>query len=126
MPKRWGRRVTAQCRGLRQAFRRAAKRGILDEKFARSRLAADLGFSAEEMAKLLAESQAARWLAENKDALESSNEYVERHGLPLARPRFAPESSSPPAVSLPTVTQLEKLVEPGRSDDLGTAQLPED
>lgn len=28
-----------------------------------------------------------RWLAENKAALESSNAYVETHGLPLARYR---------------------------------------
>ena len=27
------------------------------------------------------------WLAENRDALESSNAYVEEHGLPLARYR---------------------------------------
>ncbi len=80
MPKRWGKRVTAQRRGLRQAFRRAAKRGVLDEEFARSRLAAELGFSAEEMARMLAESQAVRSLAENRDALESSNAYVELHG----------------------------------------------
>jgi post-segregation antitoxin (ccd killing protein) len=86
MPKRWGRRVTAQRRGLCQAFRRAAKRGVLDEKFARSTLAADLGFSAEELARLLAESDAARRRAENKDALDSSNAYVEEHGLPSAPP----------------------------------------
>lgn len=29
----------------------------------------------------------ARWLAENKDALESSNAFVEKQGLPLARYR---------------------------------------
>lgn len=28
-----------------------------------------------------------RWLAENQDALESSNMFVEEHGLPLARYR---------------------------------------
>jgi antitoxin CcdA len=28
-----------------------------------------------------------QWLAENRDALESSNAYVERHGLPLQRHR---------------------------------------
>jgi antitoxin CcdA len=28
-----------------------------------------------------------RWLADNSDALDSSNEFVERHGLPLARYR---------------------------------------
>jgi len=27
--------------------------------------------------------QQARWLAENQNALDSSNAYVERHGLPL-------------------------------------------
>lgn len=32
-------------------------------------------------------SQGQRWLAENADALLNSNEYVERHGLPLARYR---------------------------------------
>lgn len=35
----------------------------------------------------IAEQRAIEWLAENKDALESSNEYVEKHGLPLARYR---------------------------------------
>ena len=28
-----------------------------------------------------------RWLAENQDALDSSNAFAERHGLPLARYR---------------------------------------
>ncbi len=31
------------------------------------------------------ETEAIQWLAENKKALESSNAYVEKHGLPLAR-----------------------------------------
>lgn len=35
----------------------------------------------------IAEARALRWLDENKDAIESSNAYVERHGLPLARHR---------------------------------------
>jgi|HubBroStandDraft_1064217.scaffolds.fasta_scaffold00128_32 antitoxin CcdA len=30
---------------------------------------------------------AAEWLADNKAALDSSNHYVEQHGLPLARYR---------------------------------------
>lgn len=33
------------------------------------------------------ETPAYRWMAENKDALLSSNAHVERHGLPLARYR---------------------------------------
>lgn len=29
-----------------------------------------------------------QWLAENREALESSNEYVRKHGLPLAKYRM--------------------------------------
>ena len=32
----------------------------------------------------VAQTQAARWLAENREALDSSNAHVDRHGLPLA------------------------------------------
>jgi antitoxin CcdA len=32
----------------------------------------------------IAKSLAARWVAENRDALASSNDYVERNGLPLS------------------------------------------
>lgn len=35
----------------------------------------------------LAEKRAELWLAENRAALESSNTYVDRHGLPLAQYR---------------------------------------
>ena len=31
--------------------------------------------------------KAEQWLRENQDALQSSNTYVEKHGLPLARHR---------------------------------------
>ncbi|AQT47966.1 type II toxin-antitoxin system CcdA family antitoxin [Bartonella choladocola] len=37
--------------------------------------------------KALAHEKAERWKRENAAALESSNEYVEKHGLPLARYR---------------------------------------
>ena len=33
----------------------------------------------------IAERRAERWLDENREAIETSNAYVERHGLPLAR-----------------------------------------
>ena len=33
----------------------------------------------------VAAAQADRWLAQNAAALDSSNDFVERHGLPLAR-----------------------------------------
>jgi antitoxin CcdA len=39
------------------------------------------------LALQIAEAQAERWLAENRQAIESSNAFVERHGLPLARYR---------------------------------------
>lgn len=35
----------------------------------------------------IAERRASLWLQENRQALESSNAFVERHGLPLARHR---------------------------------------
>lgn len=39
------------------------------------------------LARAVAERRAELWLAENRDALESSNAYVEVNGLPLARYR---------------------------------------
>jgi antitoxin CcdA len=37
--------------------------------------------------KEVAKTRAEQWLTENRAALESSNAYVEKHGLPLARYR---------------------------------------
>jgi len=37
--------------------------------------------------KEVARTRAEQWLKENRAALESSNAYVEKHGLPLARYR---------------------------------------
>lgn len=39
------------------------------------------------LAEQVSETRAERWLEENKQALESSNLYVEKNGLPLARYR---------------------------------------
>lgn len=39
------------------------------------------------LARAVAEKRAERWLADNREAVESSNAYVEEHGLPLARYR---------------------------------------
>ena len=36
----------------------------------------------------IAEARAAAWLADNRDALDSSNEWVEANGLPLAGQRL--------------------------------------
>lgn len=35
----------------------------------------------------VAKTRAEQWLEENREAIESSNAYVEKHGLPLARYR---------------------------------------
>jgi antitoxin CcdA len=37
------------------------------------------------LARAVAERRAAQWLEENRGALDSSNAYVEQHGLPLAQ-----------------------------------------
>ncbi len=41
--------------------------------------------SEEGLARAVAARQAELWLQDNQDALDSSNAYVERNGLPLAR-----------------------------------------
>lgn len=41
----------------------------------------------EGLAKQVAKSLAEQWLEENRQAIESSNAWVEKHGLPLARYR---------------------------------------
>ena len=41
----------------------------------------------EGIARAVAEAQAERWRSENKRAFESSNEYVQRNGLPLSKYR---------------------------------------
>ncbi len=40
------------------------------------------------IAKAIAEEKTRRWQEENKKAIESSNAYVERNGLPLAKHRL--------------------------------------
>lgn len=40
------------------------------------------------VARAVAEKRAELWVQENREAFESSNAYVEKHGLPLARYRM--------------------------------------
>ncbi|WP_263483646.1 MULTISPECIES: type II toxin-antitoxin system CcdA family antitoxin [unclassified Mesorhizobium] len=40
------------------------------------------------IAKAISAEKTRRWQEENKEALESSNEYVKRNGLPLAKYRL--------------------------------------
>jgi antitoxin CcdA len=42
----------------------------------------------EGLAKAVLLKREERWIQENWDAIQSSNEYVERHGLPLAKFRM--------------------------------------
>jgi antitoxin CcdA len=41
------------------------------------------------LVQAIAEKRAENWLAENREAIESSNAFVERHGLPLESYRIA-------------------------------------
>jgi len=41
----------------------------------------------EGLAKQISEERGRRWLEENREAIESSNAWVEKHGLPLAKYR---------------------------------------
>jgi len=43
--------------------------------------------SEEGLSRAVATKQAAMWLQDNQAALDSSNAYVEKHGLPLAKHR---------------------------------------
>lgn len=40
-----------------------------------------------DIAQAIVRRRAERWLAENRDAIKSSNAFVEKHGLPLAHYR---------------------------------------
>lgn len=40
------------------------------------------------LVETIAEARAARWLEENREALESSNAWIEANGLPLAKKRL--------------------------------------
>jgi antitoxin CcdA len=58
--------LLSEARALQINISRAAERGV---------------------SQAITEKRAELWLLENKGALDSSNEYVEKHGLPLARHR---------------------------------------
>ena len=69
--------------GGRRATNVSLDRRLLDEAKA---LGINLSRACEPgLAQAIADARAARWLAENEAAIQSSNAYVERRGLPLAR-----------------------------------------
>ena len=71
------------------SVRRATNVSINVQLLAEARaLEVNISRAAEQgLARAIAERRAALWLEENHAALESSNAYVEQHGLPLARYR---------------------------------------
>lgn len=76
-------------RYMTEAPRRATNVSINERLLAEAReLQVNVSRAAEfGLAHAIAEKRAEIWLRENKEALESSNEYVEKHGLPLAKYR---------------------------------------
>ena len=71
------------------SVRRATNVSINAKLLAEARtLEVNISRAAEQgLARAIAERRAALWLEENQAALESSNVYVEQHGLPLAQYR---------------------------------------
>ena len=69
--------------------RRATNVSINAQLLAEARaLEVNISRAAEQgLARAIAERRAALWLEENQAALESSNAYIEQHGLPLAQYR---------------------------------------
>lgn len=72
-----------------ESVRRATNVSLNAQLLAEARsLDVNISRAAEQgLARAIAERRAALWLEENQAALESSNAYVEQHGLPLARYR---------------------------------------
>lgn len=69
--------------------RKAAKVSLDEALLAEAEvLHIDISQAAEAgLASAVAAKRGERWLAENREALESSNAYVQEHGLPLAQYR---------------------------------------
>jgi antitoxin CcdA len=69
--------------------RRATNVSISAQLLAEARvLEVNISRAAEQgLSQAIAERRASLWLEENREALESSNAFVERHGLPLAKYR---------------------------------------
>ncbi|ADH87135.1 type II toxin-antitoxin system CcdA family antitoxin [Desulfurivibrio alkaliphilus] len=77
--------VQSALRGTRRATNISISARLLDEA---RLLQVNISRAAEQgVAQATAERRAQLWLEENQAALESSNEYAERNGLPLARYR---------------------------------------
>lgn len=71
-------------------FRRAANLSIDSELLdAAKELEVNVSRAAEAgIEEAVRKARGEKWLEENREALESSNEYVRKHGLPLAKYRM--------------------------------------
>jgi antitoxin CcdA len=77
--------ITASAEMARRATNVSLDTALLDEARA---LGINVSRACEHgLAEAVAEERARRWQHENQAAIASSNEFVERHGLPLARYR---------------------------------------
>ena len=81
--------MMSSLRRVKDGPKRAANLSIDESLLAQAKeLQVELSQAAEAgLAHAVAERRAEIWLKDNKDALESSNRYVEEHGLPLGRHR---------------------------------------
>jgi antitoxin CcdA len=71
--------------GTRRAANLSLDRSLLDEAM---KLGVNLSRAAEAgIAAAVAEARGKHWLEENADTIKGWNEYVDKHGLPLARHR---------------------------------------
>jgi antitoxin CcdA len=76
---------TTEQNGARRATNVSISAQLLHEA---RELKVNISRAAEQgLVRAIAERRAAAWLEENRDALDSSNEFAERHGLPLAKYR---------------------------------------
>ncbi|WEK47252.1 MAG: type II toxin-antitoxin system CcdA family antitoxin [Candidatus Andeanibacterium colombiense] len=74
----------------RSTRRKAVNATVSPEAVAEAR---ELGINLSEafqngLDQAIKQARAERWLAENREAIESSNAWVEKHGLPLAKYRL--------------------------------------
>lgn len=73
-----------------KALRRATNVSLPADYVAEAReLGINLSQACERgLVEALSEARKQRWLEENRETIESSNRYVEEHGLPLAKSRL--------------------------------------
>jgi len=74
----------------RSAARRATNVSLPEDLLSEAKaLQINISQAAEAgVAQAIARTRSERWLAENKEAIDSSNAFVEKHGLPLAKYRM--------------------------------------